>query len=412
MPELGPSEGLDFLKEGKDGVEMDDEDDEEAAAQGPVCDDEPADTGDKPDQLPEETQDFEEDANVEEINEAVESLQLQEPERDAKEVMDELLENAFLQAWKTSAKKIDLPILTSNFFRVHMVPQCPKDSTLDPKKSSYKKLSKFLEHMQKQKIIAIKELQKGVESIVQVEREHQKIQSFRVVKFATAEPVVEDNVLPAAKAYEPPVIEELLTVNAAVLPLFKQMGRLKGDALSHAEVRDLLRQFVTQKNLRSATDKAGVTLDETLKDLVLTGDERRLEVATMKWDELMSRIQAKMSSAYSVHFPGSAAPLVHKGKMEAIELSVHSRSGNKKVTLIHNLEPFGLDPKEVAHRCQVGVAASTSVGAAENRKPGSVEVLVQGNQLAFISKLLLNEYKIPRKFINGLEEPQKKKKGK
>ena len=53
------------------------------------------------------------------------------------------------------------------------------------------------------------------------------------------------------------------------------------------------------------------------------------------------------------------------------------------------------------------------MGDAVNRgRPGSKEVLVQGNQVAFASRLLLEEYKIPRKFIKGMEEAVKKKKGK
>lgn len=58
------------------------------------------------------------------------------------EAMDNLLLHCFLKTWKTSAKKIDLPILTSNFYRLHMIPACPDGVTLDIKKSSYKKLSK------------------------------------------------------------------------------------------------------------------------------------------------------------------------------------------------------------------------------------------------------------------------------
>ena len=58
------------------------------------------------------------------------------------EEMDDLLLHCFLKSWKTSAKKLELPVLSSNFFRIHMVQNCPDGSKLDVKKSSYKKLSK------------------------------------------------------------------------------------------------------------------------------------------------------------------------------------------------------------------------------------------------------------------------------
>jgi len=40
------------------------------------------------------------------------------------------------------------------------------------------------------------------------------------------------------------------------------------------------------------------------------------------------------------------------------------------------------------------------------------EVLIQGNQIAFAGKLLSETYKIPKKYIRGLELAVKQKKGK
>ena len=105
--------------------------------------------------------------------------------------------------------------------------------------------------------------------------------------------------------------------------------------------------------------------------------------------------------------------VVQKGKLEPVEMMLGTRSGNKKVTLIHNLDLYGIDMHEFAHKCQVGVAASTTIHEASNKKRAGgnpvMEVLVQGNQVAFASKLLIEEYKLPRKFIRGTELAAKKK---
>merc|ERR1712203_614622 len=97
---------------------------------------------------------------------------------------------------------------------------------------------------------------------------------------------------------------------------------------------------------------------------------------------------------------------VMKGKVDMIEMTLGKRSGNKKVTLIHNLDVYGIDPKDFGHKCQVGVAASSTVNEAANKKKSNgqpvIEVLVQGNQVAFAAKLLLEHYKIPKKYIRGL----------
>ena len=57
---------------------------------------------------------------------------------------------------------IALKINAKKTFRLHMVKNAPPEVNLDPKKSSFKKLSKFLASQEKTGIIKIKELQKGI----------------------------------------------------------------------------------------------------------------------------------------------------------------------------------------------------------------------------------------------------------
>lgn len=81
--------------------------------------------------------------------------------------MDSLLEYCFLKACKTSIKSSDLPILTSNFFKNHLIAACPSDKNVDIKKSRYKKLSLFLAEM-KAKGVVNTSVTKGVESILSI----------------------------------------------------------------------------------------------------------------------------------------------------------------------------------------------------------------------------------------------------
>ena len=64
------------------------------------------------------------EASPEAVSEAVLEAEAVEPE----ESMDDLLENAFLRACKLSTKKAELPILSSNFYRLHIVASCPPGS--------------------------------------------------------------------------------------------------------------------------------------------------------------------------------------------------------------------------------------------------------------------------------------------
>ena len=110
-----------------------------------------------------------------------------------------------------------------------MVPACAAGNQLDVKKSSYKKLSKFLEQKEKYGYLNIKELSKGVENIMSINYEHEKIQSFKPTKqlFSESEEL-ETTVLPCDMKYEPPSIVELFNVTSNVLKLFKTADIGKG----------------------------------------------------------------------------------------------------------------------------------------------------------------------------------------
>jgi len=332
--------------------------------------------------------------------------------RTPQEIMDELLENAFLQSLRTScsAKKAEFPMLTSNFYRLHMVPACPPDTQLDVKKSSYKKLSKFLEKKERFGVLKIKELTKGVESIMSVDYEHEVVKNFRVVKHAKPEPEEvepETPVLPCDKKYEPPKIVELYTVTAHVLKLFKTANIGKGTGLTAQEVRQVLTEYVKANQLKSETPGM-VRMDELLAEVVMAkGDNSSKEI---KWEELQEFTIAKMSPGYSLQFHGEPASQF-KGKLDPVELTTATRSGNKKVTLVNNLDTYQIDPTEFAHKCQVYLSVGTTSHPAPNRKSGT-EVMIQGNHVAYAVKLLLEEYKINKKYIKGVENAGKPKKKK
>ena len=183
--------------------------------------------GEEKDGVQEEEVEKSEDSDVENLIDITTLIDVRTPQ----EIMDERLENSLLQSLKTtfSVKKSEFPILTSNLFRVHMVAACPPGSSLDVKKSSYKKLSKYLDKKQEEGLLQIKELTKGVESVVSVNYEHELLKYYRVVKYDKKEEVEKDNEEGETTKYEPPVIEELLTVTANVLKLFKFADIGKGE---------------------------------------------------------------------------------------------------------------------------------------------------------------------------------------
>ncbi|XP_011745194.2 eukaryotic translation initiation factor 2D isoform X1 [Macaca nemestrina] len=323
------------------------------------------------------------------------------------EQMDELLQQCFLHALKCRVKKADLPLLTSTFLGSHMFSCCPEGRQLDIKKSSYKKLSKFLQQMQQEQIIQVKELSKGVESIVAVDWKHPRITSFVIPEPSPTSQTIQEG--SREQPYHPPDIKPLYCVPASMTLLFQESGHKKGSFLEGSEVRTIIINYAKKNDLVDADNKNLVKLDPILCDCILEKNEQHT-VMKLPWDSLLTRCLEKLQPAYQVTFPGQE-PIVKKGKICPIDITLAQRASNKKVTVVRNLEAYGLDPYSVAAILQQRCQASTTVTSAPGAKD-SLQVQIQGNQVHHLGWLLLEEYQLPRKHIQGLEKapkPGKKK---
>ncbi|EAW93540.1 eukaryotic translation initiation factor 2D [Homo sapiens] len=284
---------------------------------------------------------------------------------------------------------------------------CPEGRQLDIKKSSYKKLSKFLQQMQQEQIIQVKELSKGVESIVAVDWKHPRITSFVIPEPSPTSQTIQEG--SREQPYHPPDIKPLYCVPASMTLLFQESGHKKGSFLEGSEVRTIVINYAKKNDLVDADNKNLVRLDPILCDCILEKNEQHT-VMKLPWDSLLTRCLEKLQPAYQVTLPGQE-PIVKKGRICPIDITLAQRASNKKVTVVRNLEAYGLDPYSVAAILQQRCQASTTVNPAPGAKD-SLQVQIQGNQVHHLGWLLLEEYQLPRKHIQGLEKalkPGKKK---
>ncbi|XP_054251791.1 eukaryotic translation initiation factor 2D isoform X1 [Indicator indicator] len=328
-----------------------------------------------------------------------------EDSRTPQEQMDALFNQCFFHALKCKVKKSELPLLTSTFLRSHMFSCCPAGQQLDIKKSSYKKFSKFLQCMQHQKILQVKELNKGVESIVEVDWKHPDVRAFAVPEgFASASSAQDSRSEEREQGYHAPEIIPLYGVSTKMIPLFQESGHKKGSILSSSEVRNIIINYVKANELVDETNKNFVKVNAILCDCLLDKSEQD-EISSLKWDDLLSRCLERLQPLHQVTFYGQE-PVVRKGNIEPIDITIAQRSSNKKVTIIKNLELYGLDPQCVANILQQKVQASATITPVPGTKD-RVQVQIQGNQIHHLAKMLLEEYKLPRKYVQGLEKAPK-----
>ncbi|KAE9416866.1 hypothetical protein Angca_006573 [Angiostrongylus cantonensis] len=188
-------------------------------------------------------------------------------------------------------------------------------------------------------------------------------------------------------------------VTDAVLPILRCCGNYtKGQLLAVPEIRQIVTDYVKREELNQ--DKT-VRLDPILADVT------RIAGEVTDWNTLNQKIQSKMTKTFVLRMP-DGRELVRKINMPKIIFKVETRSGNKKVTLINNLEVFGIDTKKLCQQIQVEAATSaTTTNEASNCEGPQITVL--GNQVNYLGDLLQNEYGIEKKYIAGLELGIKKK---
>ncbi|XP_060822807.1 eukaryotic translation initiation factor 2D [Bombus pascuorum] len=330
----------------------------------------------------------EEENKIEESDE-IKNLSIGQEEAtvDPLKEMDSLLEYCFLKACKTSVKSNDLPMLTSNFFKNHLIAACPPDKNIDIKKSRYKKLSLFLAEMKTKGVINTS-VTKGVESILSIKFNHPLIKELVIVEEHT--PIQEPVVSNAA------VVSECYKVTADVLPVLSKFRYEKGDIMKRAEIRKCFTEYVKAENLQ---DGKILKLNPQLAGIMKT----KANVETVLMEDGINKFIGRMTHMHEVTLAGNK--LLHTGKLEPIDMRVTVRSGGKKVTLVNNLETFGINSKEFSKECQ-SIGASATITDEPGKKTPSV--LVQGNQILYVYKLLTEKYQIKKNYIRGLEFAPKK----
>lgn len=326
-------------------------------------------------------------------SENIDNVGIQSEDVDDVEDMDELLMFCFLGAIKYS-KSLALPALISNFFKLHMLPICPSHKTLDIKKTSFKKLKPFLEKMAGEGLIMVKEIKKGVEAITIINKDHPKFTEFYLDPDSRPKKEANEN-----EPLQKTDVVESYIITQNVLPIFEKSGLKKGDIVQTSDVRKYVTNYVKVNNLQDATNSRLLIPKDALVTICKTEN-------LITWEEVIEKVCDSMKSCYKVK--SGHDEILNKGKVSPITISVSVRSGNKKVTLVDNLELFGINLNEFSKECQHGVAASTTIIKPPSKK--SDQLLVQGNQVLFVYNLLVEKYKIPKKYVKGLENAPKKKK--
>ncbi|XP_065197344.1 eukaryotic translation initiation factor 2D-like [Sycon ciliatum] len=324
------------------------------------------------------------------------------------EQMDVLLERCFLLALAYRVRKVDLPVLTSQFYRTHMQSCCQGDEHLEIKHSSHKKVSRFLAAMGAKftGCFTVKETSKGVDSVTDVNWSHPAIRQAKS-DFGSLLPSLDED-SPAAEA-SAPTFSLYLSPSVDLMPVFSASGYAKDSLLTDSDIKEAVTKYVRSNDLVDEAKRTHIHLNDALSKALRKKGEPAPTL--LRWDELMRGVKAKMLPRHEI-VTSSGIKVMHKGALQPISVSTALRTGNKVVTLIDNVEVYGIEAKDLAERMQHVMASSASVHNKATKGKADRQVLVQGNAVRAVTDMLQDHYNVPQQAITVQQGKSKKSGGK
>ncbi|KAI3874886.1 hypothetical protein MKW98_019459 [Papaver atlanticum] len=324
------------------------------------------------------------------------------------EEVDALLDKCLLQALHTTVKDKDLPIPGSTLWSNHVLPCRPAGITLDIKKSSHKKLSKWLQSKSSIGLISSKEDKHKKEvMLLAVNRKHSDYNSFKPEMLQPQ--MVADNSVSTASESQPqrPTLEvvEIYKSSVHVNPILGALGVDTGRYFSASEATDIVSSYVENQNLVKPTNKAIVVLDATLCDALFKGTIKKGSTypTEIHKKDLGAAFLSRMQPHHRVTRGSESA--VRKGALKTVQIVTERRQGNKKVTRVSGLESFLVDAEVLASELQKKFACSTTVAELPGKK--GHEVVIQGGVIDNLGKYLLEHYAVPKRFIEVLDKTRR-----
>lgn len=283
---------------------------------------------------------------------------------------------------------------------------------VDVKKSSHKKLSKFIQAKLKEKLFRTK-LARGTIHVTYVDRMHPNL-----IKYESNQKL--RSKIDLSKSYEshlkgsPNIIEEsdkievkeVYQIRECHYPIFTAVNVSYGKNIffTSKECRNVLDRYI-KEILKKDVDEEYIFLDSHLTRALLGKTEC---IEKLHTSEVFPRFQSKMQIYYAVVHSNrnTVEPVKYNhGPCPTVRISVENRGGRKHVTHISSLMTFVDDLSGVAEYMQkkLACASATYEIPGKNKELG---VMVQGNVALQVAEILTSKYSVPKKYV---EIVQKKK---
>ncbi|SBS84829.1 translation initiation factor SUI1, putative [Plasmodium ovale curtisi] len=283
---------------------------------------------------------------------------------------------------------------------------------LDIKKSSFKKLIKFIQYYTKIKLIKIKE-NRNITCIVNINKKHPLFISYKPIELFEKKNMnnnfnKNNNINLFNKGTQ---ILEFYIPSSKTLNIFKYVDfKIKKNSYFNInQVKEILLFYIKGEKLQNSEDNNLIKIDEYLSSFLdididkdKDKDKDNKHNIILPYDFILNKFISILQPCYAIVKPNTnfdIEPLtVTKGVCPSIHIySVARMKGKKYITHITNLYLFHVDLNKFSEFIQKQLACSCSTAISPSTK--KEEVLVQGNVVTQIYDILTGTYFLPRKYI-------------
>lgn len=257
--------------------------------------------------------------------------------------MDQVLLECALSAVFSNKLADPLGIPSSAFFSRMMLPFRPDGVDMNIKHSSFKKLSKFLKHLEKIRLISCKE-RAGELYVVRFNHKHEMLIDYTPITMShnpTQTKLAKHDDLTLKMLYRYPKVGKL--------------GKLDfgfgSEPIEKSRVKDVLSKYILLNEL--ALDGGLVHINPFLCDAILAPQEYTV-ITSLSRAVILERFTERMEHLFQL---GDGE--LQKGEFVPMAIKVFKKN-NKKHTSISGFEIFGIDPVTLRHDLKHKCAASCS----------------------------------------------------
>lgn len=309
---------------------------------------------------------------------------------------------------------IKFPIYQSLIISNFVLPYLPistssQATSLNIKKTSWKNAKKFIKALDKRKILKSKDRDGGETVVLDINFDEPAIMNFVPYKLPKKNTSGGDTGggsggkdISAGNSLGDDSIGQRL--NKTILyrpkeqfsPIFEASDASVKTLYLPQELRPIITSYIESEHLVSDTNKRLVNLDPVLANAVFDGksslDREVLAKGSVPRDALIDRILESCSPFWAITRNDETRDSVKakSGKAPKIQIVLETRSGNKTVTKVSDVETFYVNPQRLADELQKTCASSTSVGQLMGSSPKNPiqEIMVQGPQKDIVIKAL------------------------